>query len=394
MRIAVDTLFEHPDCFTGALDYLRNVAGTFPKLAPNHEYFLLVSNRNLKHFREFKVPNVHFVQCYRSNENMPLRILIQQTLVPLKLSRLKIDVLFAPGNVCPFWGDFCKVLKINTLHQYHRPELVGRARSVYRKFFFEESARRATHILANTLSTKAEICKFMNIPEQKVTVIGEAFYDIYTTVSDDQIKRATASHGIHSDYVLFVSSLYSYKNVDTLIKAFAHLVNKPPLRTDIDLVIVGRDYDSILPNLQALACELGISERVRFLGFVPTEDIPALYSGAKVFVFPSLIETFGKPLVEAMRCGVPIVASNASCIPEVVSDAALLVNPLNAVEMSAAIARVVDNHVLRTHLIARGLDRAKNFSWETGARDTLAVIERSFEEWKRAHIQPALVQGA
>jgi glycosyltransferase involved in cell wall biosynthesis len=394
MRIAIDTLFEHPDRSTGAIDYLRSVAGTFPKLAPEHDFYLFVSDQNFRHFREFEGRNLRFIQCYRSNENMPVRILIQQTLMPIQVKRQKIDVLFAPGNVCPFWGNFCRVLKINTLHQYHTPELVGSTRSVYRKFFFEESARRATHILANTAMTKNEICKFMAIPEHKVTVTGEAFYDIYSKVSEEQIEMVLAKHELRRDYILFVSSLYAYKNVETLIKAFAHLAKQQPSNADTQLVIVGRDYDSLLPKLRPLNHQLGISDRVRFLGFVPTEDIPALYSGANVFVFPSLIETFGKPLVEAMRCGVPIVASNTSCIPEVLGDSGLLVDPLDVEEMAGAILRVRGDEGLRTDMIARGLERAESFSWENGARNTLAVIERAYEDWKRTQVQSAWVHGS
>ena len=301
MRIAIDTLFEHPDHPTGSLDYLRSLAGTFPTIGPEHDYYLLVSQRNIRHFREFERPNLHFLQCFRSNESLPLRMLVQQTLIPFQMKRHNLDVLFAPGNVCPFWGEFCRVLKINTLHHYHTPQCIGRTRSMYRKFFFAESARRATHILANTTMTKEEICRFMGIPEQKVTVAGEAFYDIYSPLSPGQAKAAMAKHGLDRDYILFISTLYPYKNTDTLIKAFAQLVEKQP--SDAVLVIVGQDYDSQLPKLQALARTLGVSDKVRFLGFVATEDIPAIYSGAKVFVFPSLIETFGKPLVEAMRCG-------------------------------------------------------------------------------------------
>jgi glycosyltransferase involved in cell wall biosynthesis len=392
MRIAIDTLFEHPDHPTGSIDYLRNVASTFPRIAPQHEYFLLVSGRNIRYFREFERTNLRFIDCLRSNENTPLRIFIQQTLVPFEMKRHKIDALFAPGNVCPFWGNICCVLKINTLHHYHAPNLIGRTRAIYRRFVFEQSARRADRILANTLTTKEEICRLMRIPEQKVTVTGEAFYDIYTPLSEDQTKPVLAKHRLRRDYVLFLSSLYRYKNVDTLIKSFAYVLQQKP--SDTELVIVGQDFDSQLPRLQALSRSLGISNRVRFLGFVPTEDIPAIYSGANVFVFPSLIETFGKPLVEAMRCGIPIVASNASCIPEVLGGAGLLVNPLDLVEMGCAIARAISDPELRKDLIARGLRRAESFSWENAAKSTLAEIERSFRDWKRSQGEVTSVDGS
>ena len=392
MRIAIDTLFEHPDRPTGAIDYLRNVARVFPRVGPQHDYYLLTSDRNIWHFRDFQHSNLHFIRCFRSNENMPLRILTQQGLIPVLMKSHKIDVLYAPGNVCPFWGTFCRVLKINTLHHYQAPHFVGRARALYRRFFFAESARRATHILANTALTKKEICKFMRIPEEKVTVVAEPLYDVYCPVAPDQARNTLNRHGLERDYILFVSTLYPYKNTETLIKSFAHLTKQGGL--DFELVIVGRDFDSQLPKLQSVANHLGVSERVRFLGFVPTEDLPAIYSSAKVFVFPSLVETFGKPLVEAMRCGVPVVASNTSCIPEVLGGAGLLVNPSDPVEMASAITQAIEDRPLRKDLIERGLQRAQNFSWENGARQTLAVMERALKNWKISHRQPEWVHGA
>jgi glycosyltransferase involved in cell wall biosynthesis len=184
--------------------------------------------------------------------------------------------------------------------------------------------------------------------------------------------------------------LYPYKNVETLLRALAHLV---AAGRQLKLAIVGRDFEDQKAKLQEEVRRLGIASQVRFLGFVPTGDLPAIYAAAKVFVFPSLVETFGKPLVEAMRCGAPVVAANASCTPEVLGGAGLLVSPLDPVEMASAIVRVIDNEDLRRSLIERGLRRAQDFSWERGAKDTLNIIERTFEQWKMSPRQAELVHG-
>src|ERR1017187_6346303 len=239
MRIAIDTLFEHPDRPTGAIDYLRNAARVFPRVGSEHDFYLLVSPRNIRYFREFERSNVHFVKCFCSNERMLFRILIQQMMIPVLMRRHKIDVLFAPGNVCPLWGDFCRVLQINTLHQYHTPEVVGRARTKYRKLSFEVSAKRADHIVANTERTKSEICKFMRVPEEKITVVGEALSDIYGPVSPDQAAIVRSKYGLEQDYILFVSVLYPYKNVETLIKCLAQIPGQKTAA--LKLAIVGRD---------------------------------------------------------------------------------------------------------------------------------------------------------
>ncbi len=380
MKIAIDTLFEHPERPTGATDYLRNVVRVLPKVGPENSYHLLASPRNIRHFQEFRQPGIHLVNCYVSNENMPLRIAVQQSLIPILMKRHALDVLFSPGNVCPLLGHFCRVLKINTMHHCHTPQLIGRVRSLYRRVAFYESAKKADHIIANTATTKQDICRFMDIPEGKVSVVTEAFYDVFAPVPSDLASKVTTRYGLRRPYLLFVSTLYPYKNVETLIRSLAHLVTEKGV--DWELVIVGRDYDSQQPRLQSLARDLGVSERTRFLGFVPTDDLPALYSAAQAFVFPSLVETFGKPLVEAMRCGVPVIASNTSCIPEVLGNAGLLVNPLDSQMMARAIYQTIVNMPLRQDLIARGLLRAKQFSWGRGAKETLSVIEETFHKWR------------
>jgi glycosyltransferase involved in cell wall biosynthesis len=391
MKIAIDTLFENPDKPTGSIDYLRNVARVFPGMRPKYDFQLLVSSAGLRHFQEFERPNLHFIECPSSNENLAKRILFQQALLPRLLAKHKIDVLFSPGNVCPLVGNFCRILKINTLHQYHTPELCGRTRTLYRKIFFGESARRADHVLANTELTKTEICKFMKVPNDKVTVVGEALYDVYSPVSAQDAQLIRAKYGLEQDYILFVSLLYPYKNVETLLKAQKRLVESGK---DLRLAIVGRDFEGHQAKLQALTRELGISDRVKFLGFVPTEVLPAIYSSAQAFIFPSLVETFGKPLVEAMQCGAPIVASNVSCIPEVLGGAGLLVDPMDADRMAAAVARVIEDPDLRRDLIERGLKRSQDFCWERGAKATLSLIERTFEQWRMASMRPEVVHGA
>jgi len=313
------------------------------------------------------------VNCFVSNENVPLRIAIQQSILPIHGQRLGLDVLFSPGNVCPLWGSFRRVLKINTLHHYTVPELVGRTRSIYRQFAFARSAKRADHIIANSGATKVEICKRMGIPDNKVSVVSEASYDFYVATPPDVAQGVCARFGIQSDYILFVSNLYPYKNVETLIQAFAKLDGEN-LR-NYQLVIAGRDYNSYQSQLEALANRLNVAARVRFLGFVSPEDLPSLYSRARVFVYPSLMETFGKPLVEAMGCGVPVVASNTSSIPEVLGNAGILVDPKDVDEMCRAIQDASTNASLRADLVARGLERARHFSWQVSAEETLRVIE-------------------
>jgi glycosyltransferase involved in cell wall biosynthesis len=381
MKIAIDTLFEHATRPSSAVDYLINLASCLPRVAPQHSYVLLVGRRAAERYKNLCPGNVGLVDGLVSNEHRTLRILMQQSLIPWQLKRAKVDVLFAAGNVCPILGDFCRVLKINTLHHYRTPKMIGYLRTVYRRAAFKASARVADSIVANSHSTRDDICKFLGVDPDKVRVVWEAVDDCFVPTSAEQVRTVRERHGLERDYILFSSSLWPYKNAETLIRAFAKLV--VDRRLDYDLLLVGRADDAAhKEKLQQLAREAMVGDRVRFMGFFPNREMPPLYAGARVFVYPSLSETFGKPLVEAMRCGVPIVASNAGSIPEVLDGAGLLVDPLDVDQMADAVHRAATSELLRAELIARGYQRGEQFSWRAAAEQTLAVIEETFVAWK------------
>jgi glycosyltransferase involved in cell wall biosynthesis len=386
VRIAIDTLFEHATQPSSAVDFLVNLAAYLPRVGPQHSYYLLVGRRSSERFRLLQRDNVHLVNCLVSNEHRELRILIQQSVIPWHMKRLKLDVLFAPGNVCPIVGNYCRVLKINTMHHYHTPKMIGYLRSSYRTAAISLSAKVADSILANSSSTRDDICHFLRVDEKKVKMVWEAVDSCFGPNSAEQINLIRQRYGLHREYIFFSSTLWEYKNPETLIRAFAKVVNKKHL--DYDLVFAGRSDDAPYEaKLKQLAKDSRVGDRVRFLGLIPNQAMPPLYSGARVFVYPSLSETFGKPLVEAMLCGVPIVASNASCIPEVLGGAGLLVDPLDSDQMADAIWRAAADESLRGGLVSRGYERGKSFSWQIAAQQILATIEETFSRWNaaRAH---------
>jgi len=386
MRIAIDTLFEHATKPSSAVDYLVNLATYLPRVGPQHSYYFLVGSQAAERFTGLLRDKVSLVNCMVSNEHRALRILIQQSVIPWHMKRLKLDVLYAAGNVCPIAGDFCRALKINTMHHCRTPKMIGYLRSCYRTAAFSLSARAADIIMANSRYERDDICHFLGVEDGKVKVIWEAVDACFVPSSADEIHRVRERYGLQREYILFSSTLWRYKNPETLIRAFAKVVAEK--RLEYDLVFAGRSDDAPYEaGLKQLAAQQGVGERVRFLGFIPNRSMPPLYSGARVFVYPSLCETFGKPLVEAMRCGVPIVASGTSCIPEILGGAGLLVDPLDADEMANAIWRAAADESLREELIARGHERSDCFSWQVHARQTLDTIEETFLRWKSARAQ-------
>ena len=189
--------------------------------------------------------------------------------------------------------------------------------------------------------------------------------------SSDDIGRARWKYHLPNEYLLSVGSLEPGKNRQRLIRAYARLRERG---LESPLVIVGQPAWEYEAEYE-LVSRRGLSEHVTFLGYVPDEDMPALYSGASVFAFPSLYEGFGLPVLEAMACGAPVVTSQGSATQEVAGDAALLVDPRDTSAIEHAIDQLISNRWLRSDLRSRGFERAKKFTWERAARDTLAVYQ-------------------
>jgi len=188
-----------------------------------------------------------------------------------------------------------------------------------------------------------------------------------------ELARVRARYGIGERYLLYVGTLQPRKNLARLVDAFTRLAGDPAL-TGVQLVLAGKPgwlADDLAPRV----ARLGLAGRVLFPGYIADADLPALLSGALAFAFPSLYEGFGIPVLEAQSCGVPVMTSNNSSLPEVAGDAALLVDPHDVDAIAEAMRRLVTDDALRAELVRRGFENVKRFSWEKCARETLAVLE-------------------
>jgi glycosyltransferase involved in cell wall biosynthesis len=231
--------------------------------------------------------------------------------------------------------------------------------------------RRASRIIAISEQTRRDLIAAYGLPPEKITVIYEAADPRFRPQSAESVAAVRARYGLPNRYLLFVGTIEPRKNLTTLLEAFSGIRNREP-RTK--LVIVGRKgwlYEGFFRRLRAL----GLEGEVLFTGFVPDEDLPALYSAADLFVFPSLYEGFGLPPLEAMACGTPVVCSNTSSLPEIVGEAALTFDPLDAEEMSATIEEALDDAALREEMREKGLRQAAKFSWEKTAQETFQVYQ-------------------
>jgi len=298
---------------------------------------------------------------------------LEQLLLPLELATTDLDVLHSPDFIPPFRRNCKSVITVHDLNFLLYPDfLTPESASYYGQI--DQAVRRCDYIIAVSESTKRDIVQLTGAPENKITVVYEAAHPIYRPLQDRQmVERVKERFAIQRDFILFVSTIEPRKNVPTLLRAYKQLLDN--YRADVDLVLAGEKgwlFDKVFTLMQ----ELNLQERVHFLGRVSAEDLLRLYNAAQVLVHPAFYEGFGLPPLEAMACGTPVVVSNTSALPEVVGDAALLVDPREVDEITVASWRLLSDQALRQQMIEKGLKRARLFSWRKAASETLSIYRR------------------
>jgi glycosyltransferase involved in cell wall biosynthesis len=297
--------------------------------------------------------------------------------LPVRLAALRTDVYHGPAVFLPLIKlGYRTVVTIHDLVSFLFPETVPRKYSLYMRLMTRLAVRAADHIIAVSEATKADLHRILGVPEGRVTVIHEAAAPEFATPPPPAaVTGVLERYRIIPPYCLFVGNLEPRKNLARLIEAFALMATRAPAGgTAPQLVLAGTRawlYSGILGAVAAR----GVTDRVVFTGYVPPADLPALYAGAACFVFPSVYEGFGLPVLEAMAAGAPVVASRVGAIPEVAGDAAVLVDASQPALLAEAIEAVLADRSLRARLVERGRTRARSFSWEATARRTLAVYE-------------------
>jgi glycosyltransferase involved in cell wall biosynthesis len=279
------------------------------------------------------------------------------------------DVLFVPAHVLPWLHPLPSVVTLHDLGYRHFPDAHPLAQLWYLDWSTRFSARAATRLIADSLCTRADLTRFYHIPTDKVTVIYPGRDESLRRVDPAPVR---AKYNLPEHYILHVGTLQPRKNLIRLLEAAQSAFSLQP--SAFSLVLAGRPGWLSTPII-AKAREH--RNGVRLLDYVADEDLAGLYSGALAFVFPSLYEGFGFPVLEAMACGAPVICSNTSSLPEVAGEAALLIDPTDTPALVAALRRVIAEPGLRAALVARGYEQAKRFSWAKAAGETLAVLEEA-----------------
>ena len=292
------------------------------------------------------------------------------------------DVVHLPNQHLGRYGSFLNVPYIITVHDLIRYfDLKGFVTFIHRpnlrdRFYLNldyKGIKRATRIIVVSQATKNDLMHYLGIPDERISVV-------YLGI-DHRLFRPVPHRIYDTPYILFVGSEHPQKNLAGLVKAFNQLKREPRFN-DLKLVKVGtaggQEADFRGQTMETIDA-LDISQEVIFADFVPEADLPAYYSGAEVFVLPSLYEGFGFPPLEAMACGCPVITSNTSSLPEVVGEAGIMVNPYDTDSLVEAIRRVLTDDKLRDDMIRKGLEQAKKFSWEKTAQQTQEVYNKVAE---------------
>lgn len=302
------------------------------------------------------------------------RMLWEQTALPLQLRRRRLELLHSPHHTTPLAPLPCRrVVTVHDVTFFVLPHRYPWLRRCYFRAVTRQAALRADAVITVSDSSKADIHRVLGLPEGRVHAIPLAAAPTFTPERDPgALEALRRRYGLPPRYVLSVGTLEPGKNRDALLRAFARLRDAG---LDHALVVAGpRGWRQ--EGLDDTVKELSLRDRVLVLGYVPEEDLPDLYRGAELFAFPSLHEGFGLPALEALACGTPVVASNGSAMPEVLDGAALLVDPRDVGALAQAMVRVLTDADLAADLRARGPERARLFSWERTARETLAVYRQ------------------
>ncbi len=359
LRIAIDArkLRDY-----GIGTYIRNLVRHLSRIDSTTEYVLLCRAEDCAVANEL---GDNFRAVVEAAKSYSVR---EQFQIPLDLRREGIDLFHAPHYVLPPLTPCKSVVTIHDCIHLRFPQyLPNKLAYAYARGALWAATHRANRVLTVSEASKRDILKYFHIPKDKVDVIYNAIDERFGETPDhDEVARVRERYQLNDPFVLYAGNIKPHKNIERVIESF-HLLRRGPGMEQVKLLIIG-DEISKYATLRRAVHKYKLHKHVRFFGFVADRTLAILYRLAAVFVFPSLYEGFGLPPLEAMASGTPVITSNVSSLPEVVGDAALLVDPLDAAAIAEAMRRVLTDPALQEDLRQRGLNRAGEFSWDRSVR--------------------------
>lgn len=370
MKIAID-LTSTPKNKTGIGRYLYNLVHALQEVDERNQYYLFIQDDDIDGF-DLYANNFHPVPVNsKILRKTYIRILWEQFVFPLRLKKLGVTLLHSPYFTMPYLSKVPKITTFHDMTYFILPEVHTSFKREMFKGYIKVSSRLADGILAISENTKDDIIKYANPKGKEIYVsplgVDWRFYEEHT-VDENLLK----SYGIKGKYFLYVGTIEPRKNILRLIKAYYMLDES--IRKEYKLVICGKKgwmYDEIFKYIQ----ENHLEEYIHFTGFVKDDDLPVLYKGAKIFLYVSIYEGFGIPVIEGMACGVPTITSDTSSMKEIAGDAAINVNPYEENDIRNAIVRLLNDKQFYESLRVKGMERAKIYNWKQCAIKTVEAYE-------------------
>ena len=359
LRIGVNALYLIPGGVGGTEIYLRGLLGALAEIDSVNRYFVFTNRET----RDLVPPQPNFaaVPQHVRAVSRPARILWEQTRLPLQAARLRLDVLFNPGFTAPLLSGCPQVTVFHDLQHKRHPEYFRWFDLPFWNFFLYGSARVSARLIAVSPATATDLQKFYRLPEEKIRVVPEGVDPEFFAIGR---RRAP------EPFLLAVSTLHPHKNLDRLLRAFAAFRRERP---EFKLIVCGM-HGFFTGSLRQLRESLELADAVEFPGWIPREELHALYARAWAFLYPSLFEGFGLPVLEALAAGIPSGVSGIEPMASLAGDAALLFDPQDTAALLDAMRRLTCDTALRERLAASGPVRAAAFPWRQTAEGTLAAL--------------------
>ena len=378
MRIILNGWFiDQPH--TGSGQYLQQLLKQLPQVAPQHDYALIVPHRN-----SFEIVDADAstdLQLLTSSLQFPVsyfrKVLFEQDLIPRAARAYRADLIHVPYWAPPLRSPVPIVVTIHDIIPLVLKEYRGGPLVYAYTGLVSAAARGATLILTDSDASRSDIITRLSVPPDRVRTIYLAADPKFTDRVDPiDYAALRKNHDLPEDYVLYLGGFDARKNIEAALQTYTWA--QGALGDSFPLVIAGNlpdRHDAFFHDPRVIAKQIEVENVVRFIGPVAEDDKVALYQQARAFLYPSIYEGFGLPALEALACGVPVVGSNASSIPEIVGDAGMLVDPHDARAMAGALIAVCTEDALHDELSERSLTQAAKFSWEKCARETVAAYE-------------------
>lgn len=374
LNIGIDARILYMPILKGMGVYLNNLLLSLSKIDKRNKYILYFDSRQKIINRGPKAEN--FITKGISLRKGDRVHLWEHLRLPLEVIKDKIDVFHSPANTTMFFSK-CPILV--TIHDTILQELLNR--KIWSNLYFNKFQpwilRKAQTIITPSSYSKIKIAQIMRVSSGKIKVIPNGISSSFKVIENkDLIETIKSKYNIRGKYLLNVGGQSPWKNVSSLIKAYSILANEHKLTEQ--LIITGISTSSIVKTHLKEVERLGLLGTVLVLGYVSEDELVNLYNGAELLVYPSLMEGFGFPPLEAMACGTPVVASKSASIPEIVGDAGVLVDVTNLRSLSEAMLQVLQNKIVRENLIKKGFERSSKFSWERTAEQTLNLYIQTY----------------